>query len=511
MLRSNRTAILGLALLIGGLAVTGSACLVSLDESLIEDGKPASDAGTDAETSVPAEAGDAKSDTDNDAKEVGPDAGPDAEDGDSAPDGDAADEADAPDADDAPDTGDAMPDADAGDAGEGGDPFDGPLVECYDETWCPPTSCTLRTCDQGSCVNAGLMKEDVTSFNLPAALQCNQSANRTCAVAVRNYLVVLTGNGFEVFNTRNPKDVRQEYVPSNVGSGYSYLVRSGERVWALKNSSGGSTQLAWLDVPLDGVSPLSPPSIATVYVPALAARHAAPNDAIYLFHTESGPTGFVSRYAPGLPTTLSSYETDGAVELTAMASTGSRLLLQERVQHTTSPTTYRHHFSLQSDVLSVTSTNSGTYEETSLTNTSSTNGYYASSRTGAVAWVIGRYDSTPEWKDVRAYWLVADASAGVEPASVVLETFTTPPPSTPEGPLAFINNDTIATAVISGGTSPSSSLDIVRRQTGTPPQLIKRIPTSPLAAGALNVAGDSGYAYVITGQTVRMFAPSCAP
>ncbi len=514
MLRTNRSPSLALALLTGAFVLAGSSCLVSLDESLIQEG-PVSDAGSDADANV-SETGDAKDEADADKPDADKDADatvdPDADAApdspeDVEPDADAAVEADAP--IDVQEAGDVVePD---GDASDGGDPFDGALVECYDDAWCPPIGCAMRKCTQGVCASAGTMKEDVTTFELPAALQCNQQANRACAVAVRNYLTVLTADGFAVFNTRNPQNVRQELVPNNVGPGYSYLVRSGERLWAAKNSSGDTTELAWLDIPLDGTSPIPPPSKTTVYVPNLSARHAAPNDAIYLYHTDFQPVGYVARFVPGLPTTLSSFATNDALETTAMAVSGSRLLLHRLVTFTDTPVTYRHHFSLQSDVLSAQSSNSGSYQEESLTNTSASSGFYATSRTGAVAWVIARRDSTPEWKDVRAYWLVADGSSPITSASVVLESYGTQPPTTPEGPVAFINNDTVATAVYSGTSSPSPMLDIARRQSGTPPQLTKRIPLSPLAPGALNVAGDAGYAYVITGTTVRMFAPSCNP
>jgi hypothetical protein len=514
MLRTKRSPSLALALLTGAFVLAGSSCLVSLDESLIQEGP--SDAGSDADASV-SEAGDAKDepdadkpDTNNDADatvEPDADAAPDSPEDVEQPDADAAVEADAP--IDVQEAGDVVePD---GDASDGGDPFDGALVECYDDAWCPPVGCAMRKCTLGVCTSAGPMKRDVTTFELPAALQCNQQANRACAVAVRNYLVALTADGFAVFNTRNPQNVRQEYVPNNVGAGYSYLIRSGERLWAVKNSSGDTTELAWLDVPLDGTSPVPPPSRATVHVPYLAARHAAPNDAIYLYHTDGLPMGYVARYVPGLPTTLSSFATNDALETTAMAVSGSRLLLHRLVTFTDIPVTYRHHFSLQSDVLSAQSSNSGSYQEESLTNTSASSGFFATSRTGAVAWVVALRDSTPEWKHVRAYWLVADGSSSIASAYYQLESYTTQPPATPEGPVAFINNDTIVTAVYSGTASPSPMLDVVRRQSGTAPGLEDRIPLSPLAPGALNVAGDAGYAYVITGTTVRMFAPTCAP
>jgi len=510
MLRSNLPAIVGLAALVGGLSLAGSACFVSLDDSLIEDGTGSSDGGTDADATVSPEGGDAKPDVDAARPEAGTDAdaGPDADEDAGEDAGEDAD-ADTPDAPDDAADGDAMMNADADDGGEGGDPFDGPLVECYDETWCPPVDCTLRTCDQGSCVDTGVMGEDVTTFMLPSPLRCNQGARRKCAVAVRNYLVALTSDGFVVFNTRNPNDVRQETVPDNIGNGYNYLVRSGERVWAVKSSGGSSTRIAWLDVPLDGVSPLSPPSTTTVYVPALSSRLAAPNDAIFLYHTDSMPAGYVARYRPGLPTTLQSFATNGAVELEAMASTGSRLLMFELSQFTSNPTTYRYHFSLQSDILSMSSTNDGTFDALALVNTIATKGFFAVSRTGAVAWLVGRYDSTPAWRDLRVYWLVEDKNAPLDPASVKFEEYDTPPPGTPQGPIAFINDDTIAGAIITGGTAPTSQLAIVRRQPGTPPELVGRIPTSPLAPGEPNVAGDADYAYLITGQTVRMFAPEC--
>jgi hypothetical protein len=506
MLRSNRTAILALAALVGGVTLASSACLVSLDESLIQEDAGVTDAGTDADVSVE-EAGDAKEEAEAQAETgVDAEAGTDASDADAAePDGDATVEPDAP--DDVQQDGDVtQPDADAG---EGGDPYDGPLVECYDDTWCPPVGCTLRRCNQGSCVTASTMKEDAVTFELPAAMQCNHTTNRTCAVAVRNYLVALTANGFTVFNTRNPRQVREEEVPNNIGPGYASLVRSGERLWAVKNSGATTTELAWLDVPLDGVSPVPPPSRATVYVPPVSARHAAPNDAIYLFHLDG--LGNVARYAPGMPTTLLSYATNDAVERTSMAVSGSRMLLHERIVYTDSPLTYRHNFSLQSDLTSPQSINSGTYQEASLTNTSSNNGFFASSRSGAIAWVVARQDSTPEWRDVRAYWVVADATSPIASSSVNLETYNTQPAAIPAGPVAFINNDTIATAVYSGTASPSTMLDIARRQSGMPPTLVKRIPLSPLAPGAWNVAGDAGYGYVITGTTARMFAPSCNP
>ena len=48
------------------------------------------------------------------------------------------------------------------------------------------------------------------------------------------------------------------------------------------------------------------------------------------------------------------------------------------------------------------------------------------------------------------YWLVADSTSPIEPASYLLEEFPSQwqPQNNPQGPLAFFNDDTIAAAVI---------------------------------------------------------------
>jgi hypothetical protein len=351
------------------------------------------------------------------------------------------------------------------------------------------------------------MKEDITSFELPGNLACNQATNRVCVVGVRNYLAALTADGFVIFNTRNPGAVRLETVPNNIGAGYSYLIRSGERLWAVKNSAMDTTEIAWLDLPLDGRSPVSPPSKATVRVPYLSSRLAAPNDAIYLYHYSSG--GNTARYAPGLPTNLPSYFANDAQETGAAASSGPRLLLFSVVVDYNPSPIITYQFSLQSDPASPQSANSGTYELPAMINSFISSGYFASSRSGAVAWVLARRDEANDWKDLRAYWLVANQTAPLDHVSTILETYTTQPTVT-QGQVAFINDDTIAITVMSGTSAPSPMLDIVQRKTGNP-SLLKRIPLSPIAPGNFNVAGDAGYAYVVTGTTVRMFAPSCKP
>ncbi len=493
------------ALLAAGLAaslgVGLASCFVSIDESKIVDGQQSlADAGDqDADASVGADA-------DASTSEASSEAGPHVDASDASTDAPEAAETSWPEAAADGEAGD-------GDAGDGEAPdadwIDAPLVECVTDFDCPPIGCNLRSCDNNVCVTAGVMHEDVGQFELPAALSCNQGYNRTCVVAARNYLVALTWGGFVAFNLRDPLNPRQEPIPDIGLSGYSYLVRSGDRLWAIQDS-GNTTPVAWLDVPLDGVSPFSAPDSASLVLPPVNARLAAPNDGLLLYHTDGIPMGYFARYAPGMPTSLPTFAANGAAELEVVASSANRALLHARVDTGGIPTTFQHRFSLQSDVTSSSSTNSGPYVETTLNNASPTYGFFAQSRKGAVAWVIARHDGT-QWADVRAYWLLSGSTASIESSSVVIETFTTVPPGTPEGPLAFISDDTIAAAVISGGSSPSPSLDIVQKTGTTAPKLLKRIPTSPLSPGALSVAGDNGYAYVVTGTTVRVFAPSCNP
>ncbi|MCU0691625.1 MAG: hypothetical protein MUF54_09510 [Polyangiaceae bacterium] len=478
---------------LAGFGLAAAACLVSIDERLIDESndKSPSDASSGADASAQPEGGDVSA-ADTDGTDAPSDAKQQA---------DALVDADA-------DTSEA--DATEPDS-EAADPFDGPLADCYDDSWCPPTGCTLRRCDQGTCVTAGTLKEDAATFDLPSQLACSHRHDQSCFVAARNYLVALTLKGLVVFNTRNPYAIKQEPIPSNIGEGYAYLVRSGERIWAIRNSSADRTDVAWLEPPLDNRSPLPPPTTASLWMSPVQACFAATNDALLLYRYDAhGPAAYVARYVPGLLTTLPQYVANGAVESDAVASSGGRILLHQRVEQTPDPT-YRHHFSLQTNVVSELSSNSGSYEEATLTNNSNTYGYFASSRAGAVAWVIAISKNTGSWSNVRASWLVADADAPIEPASVMLETFTTQPATAPQGPVAFIDNETIGTAVIQGGDSPTPRLDIVRRQGANPPQLVKRIPTPPLDPGALSVAGDGGYAYLAAGTTVRMFAPSCAP
>ncbi len=487
---------------LAGFGLGAAACLVSIDERLIDEGngERPSDASSGADASAQPEGGDVSAaDTD----------------GTDAP-SDAKQQADAPidaDADaDASEVDATEPDGDAADGqSEAGDPFEGPLVECYDDSWCAPIGCTLRRCHKGTCVTAATLREEAARFDLPSQLACPHKHNQSCFVAVRNYLVALTLKGLVVFNTRNPYAIKHEPIPSNIGGGYAYLVRSGERIWAIRNSSDDRTGVAWLEPPLDNLGPFPPPTTASLWLKPVQTHFAATNDALFLNRLDGdGPAVYVARYVPGVLTTLPQYIANGAAETDAVASSGGRILLHETVQHTPDPT-YRHHFSLQTHVVSELSSNSGSYEEATLTNNSNTYGYFASSRAGAVAWVIAISKNVGAWSNVRASWLVADATAPIEPASVMLETFTTQPANAPQGPVAFIDNETIGTAVVQGGDSPTPRLDIVRRQGANPPRLVKRIPTSPLAPGAVSVAGDGGYAYLAAGTTVHMFAPSCAP
>jgi hypothetical protein len=516
-------------------ASAATACFVSIDESLL-DTPPAplptgsQDSSADApDADALAEALDAKPDADTSVDGPKPEADappPDALSEDAPSDAaheDAAKEA--AEAGDAPDGADAQETADATDADAGADadahpadadagPTDAPLVECADDAWCPPIGCSLRKCTAGKCVSAGTMKEDVATFALPAALACNASASRSCVVAIRSYLVALTSQGWVVFNARNPLSVRQEALPGSPSTGHGYLVRSGLRAWSAAPNSGSSVALAWLDLPLDSVGPLTPLSTATVVVASPSTRLAAPNDALYLFSSTGTPPGF-ARYAPGLPTMLDVYPATGAVEPNAVAVSTNRALMQERVTFQAGPPAqYHHHFSLQSDVTSSQSANGGTLDVSSLTTTSTAAGYYASSRSGAIAWVIGvQVPQGPQlvWSEVRAFWLVANGSSPVKTADVTVETYGTSPSTQPDGPVAFIDDSTIATAVISAGSGSQPTLDVVRRTGSNPPSLIKRIPLSTMTPGGMSVAGDDGYAYVVKDTTVRMFAPTCNP
>jgi len=479
--------------------ILAASCFVSIDESkIVDDQPPTQDAAAqDADASMGPDA--------DAAVDHAVDAGPEA---DSTVDG-PADGADATEAS-WPDVATEGGDLDASDAEpDDADWVDAPLVECHTDFDCPPVGCTARTCDNNVCKSAGLIHEDVATFELPAPLACSQGYNRGCVVAARNYLVALTASGFVAFNILNPLAVRQESIPDIGLSAYSYLVRSGERVWAVQ-PSGNTTPVAWLDIPLDGVSPFSAPAEADLLINGISARFAAPNDALLLYLVDSVPTGFFARYIPGSPTTLATFPANGAGEHDVVGTSGTRALLHARIEIAGSPSTYQHRFSLQTDITSSSSANSGPYDETTLNNFSPTYGFFNQSRKGAIAWIIARHDGNG-WSEVRAYWLLTDTSQQIASSYYTIETFTTQPPSTPEGPLAFINDNTIAAAVISGGASPSPSLDVVQKAGSDAPKLLKRIPISALSPGALSVAGDNGYAYVVTGTTVRIFAPACTP
>jgi len=494
----RRHTVVSLAAALAGMMVAAS-CFVSIDESKIVEGQlPTVDAA--------AQDADGATGPDADASvDQAVDANPEAD----APVDGFADRTDALEASwpDAPTEGG---DLDASDAEPSdADWVDAPLVECHTDFDCLPVGCTARTCDNKVCKTAGPIHEDVATFELPAPLACSQGYNRGCVVAARNYLIALTASGVVAFNTRNPLAVRQESIPDIGVSGYSHLVRSGERVWAVKDSDS-STPVAWLDIPLDGVSPFAAPAKADLLIQSISGRFAAPNDALLLYLVDSVPNGFFARYVPGSPTILTTFPANGAGEHEVVGTSGTRALLHARIEISGSPSTFQHRFSLQTDITSSSSANSGPYDETTLNNFHPTYGFFNQSRKGSIAWIIARHDGSG-WSEVRAYWLLTSTSQQIESSYYTIETFTTQPSSKPEGPLAFINDDTIAAAVISGGASPSRSLDVVQKVGADQPKLLKRIPISATSPSTLSVAGDNGYAYVVTGTTVRIFAPACAP
>lgn len=494
-----------------------------LDTDAADDGATEDSGEPDAETDAPEDALDARDeaeagepdvididvqadvtdDVDTDAED--PEAGdPDADDPD-ADDPDADDpDAEAPDGDvpdaafDAPDD---VVDADIGDV---------PLLECYDDTWCAPVGCMLRTCDQGRCVNAGPMRELAGTFVLPEAPSCVQSVAETCVVAQRNYLVALTESGFTVVNFRNPAAPRLEMVPNNIGPDWGHLVRSGSRVFAFAHDG----RVAWLDLPLDGVSPLTAPRTQSLSMPVVDGALPIATDSVLLY--TSNPRFEFGRWTPGQLPLIATYPATDAVETMPVATSGSRVLLYDTVQFSTTPTvTWRHHFSLQTNVTSSTSANGGTTELATFTNGSGTQGFFAQSRTGAVAWIVARFDETnSQWKETWAFWILTGQNAPldfVNEKSLQLENYqASPPTASPQGPVAFIDADTIASVIMQGITPPAPGLTIARQVGDATPQRVKRIPVPDLPLLGTSIAGDNGFAYTVHLTDARMFAHSCS-
>ena len=477
------------------------------DETVADDATDDADAGDEP---------DVDNDVDTDADEADAADEPEADEPDAAeePEADEPDAADEPEAEepDAADEADASDDvSETGDADASVQPDAPPLVECRDDSDCPPVNCASRTCLAGACVADGVVRQDVGSFDLPAPLACSQTYNASCIAASRGYLVALTDQGLVVFNTRNPKHIKQETVPDAAIVGYNRLVRSGDRIWAAQSSSNVSTPITWLDLPFDGVSPVPMPKTTTLFVAPSSALFAAPNDALFLYGTDPQPSGYFARFTPGFPTSIDSFPTTGATEFETVATSIDRAVLHAREDLPSDPPTYQHRFSVQTSITSPQSANGGAVLEPTIVNLSPSYGYFAASRNGSVAWLIARGDGTT-WNNVLAFWLVTGASGALVPSSSSIEDYTIQPSGIPEGPIAFINDTTIAAAVISGGSSPTPSLTIVSRTDPTKvPKREKRIPTSPLAPGPLSVTGDSGFAYVVSGTKVRMFVPACNP
>jgi hypothetical protein len=352
-------------------------------------------------------------------------------------------------------------------------------------------------------VDQAAFTESVGSFELIAGtvLSCAQTFNRSCVVAVGSYVVALTVDGLQVFNARNPTSVKQEPVTAVVPPGTQYLVRSGQRVYAAA-SNGALATVSWLDLPLDGTSPLPALQQTNVYLGgALTAAYPSPNDTLFLQTPQNSLPGF-ARFGPGLPTYLDVFAANGTAELASVASAGSRVVLHS----TSAAKPYLHSFSLQSNAASSLSSNTGTVDITSLSSSDSTPGFFASSRKGSVAWLNGSFDGAT-WSDIRAFWLVEPSTPVVTPVEASVETFTAQQLSSPIGPLAFIDETTIAAVVISAVVQ-TPALDIVTR---SGPKVTKRIPMPTVLLAGTSVAGDNGYAYVVRNSTVQIFAPACGP
>ncbi|MBI5531110.1 MAG: hypothetical protein HY898_00240 [Deltaproteobacteria bacterium] len=512
-----------------GAALCAAGCFVTIDESLLDQPPAPTE---DAQSEAAVEGGGDATDADTGAKPDGDAGVPEVKtDGDAQP--DVVSEDGKTDTGDAPlDTkdgeastvdgdagGDENDDGSAVDAEAGGDadaateaatdaPVDGPktdsgLVVCSTDADCPPVACKWRKCTAGQCVDKGPLSESVGFFDLPAGetLICNQAYNRSCVVAVGSYVVALTQGGMRVFNTRNPMVVTQETVAAAVPAGSNYLVRSGQRVWTAA-SSGPNVTLSWIDLPLDGTSPVPPMHQTNVYLGGpLTAAYGSPNDTIFLQTPQTGFPAF-ARFGPGLPTYLDVFVASGTAELTSVASSADRILL-----HAVSPSSpYQHSFSLQANAASSLSSNSGTVDISSFSSSDPTRGYFASNRKGSAAWLIGSFDGA-SWKDVRALWLAETGAATVTPVELAIETFSAQQLTSPIGPVSFIDENTIAGAVVSAALQ-TVALDIVGR---TGPKVAKRIAMATLPFNNLTVAGDNGYAYVVRDTSVHIFAPSCNP
>jgi len=532
-------------------AVTAAGCFVSIDESLLDKEQPTEDASSDVTIDAPdaspdSDAGlpDVKPDSDGSVADVLPDgdAGKDvvtgdADGGDAKPDADAAqpeasddvlveaaddgeveasddaeveasDDAEVEASDDA--AVDAPDDVTVDAPADGPAPWDGGLVVCADDSWCQPAGCGWRKCVNGACVDQGNMKEVTNSFDLPVGtnITCGHSYNRSCVAAVGPYLTLLTDAGPLVYNVRNPMSVRQETLPSPPAPNSMFLVRSGQRLWTVSTDTGNANvvALSWIDLPADGISAMPSFHVVKAYLGGpLNGMYAGPNDTVFL-QTTSGSLPAFARFGPGLPTYLEPFPATGTSETTSAASSVHRILFHA----VTGSSPYQHHFSLQNNAATSASSNSGTVDISTLSTYSSSRGFFASSRKGAVAWIIGTNDSTA-WKDVRAMWLADANTATVQPSEFTIESFANVQSTNPVGPLAFIDETTVATTVIAGGSSLAPSLDIVKRTGNLAPQLVKRIAMPGSDLSGISVAGDNGYAYVVRDGKVQIYAPTCQP
>jgi hypothetical protein len=527
-----------------GASLSVSGCFVSIDESLLNEQQPGEDAAVDVPVVLPdaAEGGetslpDAAPDTDAAVPDV---VSPDAADADAAP-LDAPAEADAPqeaspDATDAPEVLDAAEDQDEAEAStedadedasdaeddvvEAGDEpgLDAPedvtpdvqkpdagLVVCSNDSDCAPVACKWRKCVAGQCIDQGPLGETVGFFNLTGGEQpvCSHQYDSSCIVAVGSYVVALTANGLQVFNVNNPMSITQQPVQTSAVAGATMMARSGQRVWTAADAGNGIVTISWLDLPSSGTSPVPPLHQSNVYLGTAPSKlFPYPNDTL-LVHAPAGSYPGFARFGPGLPTWLDLFPATDSAEPTPVAASASRVLM-----HGVSGSgPFQHSFSLQTNAAYASSSNTGATDILSLSSATPSSGFFATSRKGAVAWLIGSNDGT-SWNDVRAFWLADPALPTVSAANEYLvENFTAQQVSPPVGPAAFIDETTVAAAVVSAFTQ-TIALDIISR---TEAKVTKRIPMPSLPLSGLSVAGDKGYAFVSRDNEVHVFAPACNP
>ena len=394
-------------------------------------------------------------------------------------------------------------------------PWDGGLVVCADDSWCQPVGCGWRKCVSGACVDQGNMKEVTNSFDLPAGtnLICGHPV-QTAPASLRSVRTSPCSPtpAFSSTTSATRCPVRQENLSSGPAANSMYLVRSGQRLWTVSTGHGQRQRRgAQLDRPPrrrhqpDAFVPRGERRIS-------AGRSTACTQGRTIRCSCRPPAAICLRSrgsAPASPTYLEAFPSTGTSETESVASFRAPHPVprrQRRGSLSAPPSASRTTASTSA------SSNSGTVDITTLSTHSSSRGFFASSRKGAVAL---------DHRHQRRHILEGRCARCGSPMPT-RQRYS--PPSSPSNRSPNVQATTpigppglhrlrvpSATTVIAGGSSLAPSLDIVKRTGNLAPQLVKRIAMSGSDLTGVSVAGDNGYAYVVRrrqGPDLRAHLPA---